>query len=203
MPAPVFADGRSVRICIAIPAQMAAGVIGANISAQVAGTLPPGRRPARHYQPAVNGLLIHAYRHASAAVRSELRQLIAFRTGTDGHAVPFSNLHKGFAQREPLVSGNSPRFREVAPRLFIQVNKADDSRMRTLFSAFTLNFTNMVVIMPPTGLFNLSTGGCMREFVRLQGRNLLKMGKSALMRTLCGDFFTMNFQMETVLLHSE
>ena len=98
---------------------MPAGIVRAYISAQIAGTLLSGRRFAGYIQATMNGLLIHLYSHAPAAVSPEWFEIISFSAGTDGHSIRLADFNKGLAQSKPVFRRDFSCFRKVVSGLFI------------------------------------------------------------------------------------
>ena len=119
-----------LRICIAIFAQMPAGIIGADIACKVAGAFCPGASLFWHLQMPADGLLIVADPHTAATVGAEGGKFVTLRARLHSHPVCGSNLNDLLAERQALRLGDLPGLRKVAPNLGIEVDEADHDRLR-------------------------------------------------------------------------
>ena len=110
---------------VAVKAAMAAGVVGADVCRQAAGTLPAGRLLRGQPQGAVQRGLKGLLRHAAAAIGTIAGKRGALGTGAYCHAVFFADLNKSLSQRFALRVRDAFYLRKIPPNLLVKVDKAD------------------------------------------------------------------------------
>ena len=115
-------------ICVTIPAQMAAGIIGTDITGKITGTFCSCAFFLRYAKAFSDGLLIVTDPHAAAAVGSVRSKLLPLSAGPDGHAVGGSDSDQFPAQLQALFFCDLPGFREVPSDFGIQIYKTDNNR---------------------------------------------------------------------------
>lgn len=129
MEAHVPSNGFPVRIGVAVAAEVAAGVVLADIICQVTGAFPAVSGIGRHNQILADRLFKGFLRDAAGAVRAGRGQAGILAAGLDDHTVPRGDGDDLFRQSQLGVKGDRAGLGKVSPDLFIEVNKADDTGM--------------------------------------------------------------------------
>ena len=131
MESEVLLHGRPVEIGIAVPAEVRAGVVHADISAEKAGAALPGLPFAGGDREAdTKGIFYLFLVHTPGDVDAELREPGVFQAGHDLHAVRFGDRHEGFTERILFRSIDFPHFREVLFRFLEQIDETHDDLSR-------------------------------------------------------------------------
>ena len=121
----------SVCVGITVTAEMAAGVISADVCPQHTGALSaPLVLPFRDVQFPVKRCFKGAYGHAAITVDAVWGKLRPLSTGADCYAATSADLGKSLAEGNAILFSNFPHFREIAPDLLVQVNEGNDTVLR-------------------------------------------------------------------------
>ncbi len=124
-------DGSSVRIGVAVAAEMSAGIVSADISGDVAGAFFAIVRVGRKEQVLSYGGLKDFLSHAAGAVCPGLFEFFGFSAGLDRHIVSSSDLHKCLRELKLGMEGYGSCFRKVPFYFFVQIDKADHGGVGT------------------------------------------------------------------------
>lgn len=112
---------------VAVAAQVATGVVCADVGGHKAGALFAGVFTRRQVQATMQRGFKNLLGHAAAAICAIRGQFVSLGTGTYRKAVLPPNLHKSLAQREPVGTGDTLHLRKIAPHFLVQINKADNA----------------------------------------------------------------------------
>ena len=129
----VFSHCLCACIRVAIPAQMGAGVILADVTGQKAAALAARRLVARGIELFSQRCFIDFHCHAAGAVDPKLLQFLSLGAGFKPHAMFPCNTRHFPSQEQTLLCRHLTRLRKIAAHLLVQVDKADDTNSRAAF----------------------------------------------------------------------
>lgn len=123
----VLSDGGDARVCIAVAAEMGAGIVNADVVAEEARAALPRCRQARQAEAAAGGFFQHRLRHAASRVDAERREVVAFKAGAHLDAELAPDVCERLAERETLFCADLAQSGKIALRLLVEVNETHDA----------------------------------------------------------------------------
>ena len=124
MPQHILLHQRGVGIGVAIPAEVSAGIIGADVCSQQAGTFPASLvLPPWRVEVAAQRLFVQRDCHTSAAIRAIALQIIALRSGTKRHTGVICYLDHLLTQLHFILMCQRPERGKVSLDFLIQVDE--------------------------------------------------------------------------------
>ena len=123
----VLSDGGDTRVCVAVAAEVSAGIVNANVIAEETRTALSRRRGARNMEAAADGFFEDSLRHAALRVDAEGREIVSFEAGAhlDAELQPDSGEH--LAERETFFGADLAQRGKIALRLLVEIDEAHDT----------------------------------------------------------------------------
>ena len=116
-----------VIVCVAVAAEVSAGVVCADICTKNAGTFGPLGFLLRHDKVTADRRFKGLLCHAASAVHSKWCKIVSLSTGFYGYAVSLADLSESPADSDTFLRRNCTNLRKIALHLFVKVNKADNA----------------------------------------------------------------------------
>ena len=129
-------DGGLVRVRVAVPAEMEAGVVGPDVGREVAGASGAPRSRSRGIEAPSDGPFIVRDEGAAGAVGANGGKFGSLRARLHRHAVRSRDFDNGAAERQAVRGGDFARFREIPPHLRVEVDEAYHHGVGGTFEGF-------------------------------------------------------------------